>query len=152
MDALLSHLLSLKQGAQRAGNAIACESCGTPLTPKRGSRRQRFCSDACKQTAFRSKKWASRQETPEALRSVENPPAISAAYRDENGGPWSPDKVRFASGLGVSPQVRLESVSATSERARLIRNALRVEFSARWPTYSKKIATPTVLKQVPRWA
>jgi hypothetical protein len=52
----------------------------------------------------------------------------------------------------VSPQVRLESVSATSERARLIRNALRVEFSARWPTYSKKIATPTVLKQVPRWA
>jgi hypothetical protein len=56
----------------RAGNGTHCVACGCPLHPKRGSRRQRYCSDACRQAAFRTKKWASRYETPDPLRSVEN--------------------------------------------------------------------------------
>jgi hypothetical protein len=35
------------------GNAAACERCGKPLHPKPGSRRQRFCNDACRQAHHR---------------------------------------------------------------------------------------------------
>jgi hypothetical protein len=44
----------------RAGNAISCATCGKQLCPKRGSRRMRFCGVACRQSAFRAKKWTSR--------------------------------------------------------------------------------------------
>ena len=56
-------LALLKQGAQRAGNAVACERCGKALTPKRGSRRQRYCSDDCKQAARKA-----RAKNPETNR------------------------------------------------------------------------------------
>ena len=56
----------------RAGNARCCECCGQRLQPKRSSRRQRYCNDACRQSAYRSKKWADRYEIPDPLRSVEN--------------------------------------------------------------------------------
>ena len=61
----------------RAGNGISCANCHKLLRPKRGSRRMRFCCDACRQSAFRAKKWASRYEGPEPLRSVPNTPAGS---------------------------------------------------------------------------
>ena len=44
----------------RAGNDLSCATCGKRLSPKRGSRRMRFCGVACRQSAFRAKKWASR--------------------------------------------------------------------------------------------
>ena len=50
----------------RAGNGITCANCD--------SRRMRFCCDACRQSAFRTKKWASRYEGLEPLRSVRNTP------------------------------------------------------------------------------
>ena len=56
----------------RAGNAAACMNCGEPLHPKRGSRRQRYCGSACRQSAFRSNKWAARYKTADPLRSVPN--------------------------------------------------------------------------------
>ena len=61
----------------RAGNDISCATCGKRLCPKRGSRRMRFCGVACRQIAFRAKKWASRYEGPGPLRSVQNTPAGS---------------------------------------------------------------------------
>jgi hypothetical protein len=56
----------------RVGNGTHCLECGSLLRPKRGSRRQRYCSDACRQTEFRARKWASRYKIPGPLRSVEN--------------------------------------------------------------------------------
>ena len=56
----------------RAGNGISCANCHKLLRPKRGSRRMRFCCDACKQSAFRAKKWGSRYKGPDPLRSVQN--------------------------------------------------------------------------------
>ena len=77
----------------RNGNAITCSTCGTPLAPKRGSRRQRYCGRACKRAgrsvqnkqahsmarkgialgtvadAFKSTR---PHRTPETVRSVEN--------------------------------------------------------------------------------
>jgi sRNA-binding protein len=44
----------------RAGNEMSCASCGKRLYPKRGSRRMRFCGVACRQSALRARKWASR--------------------------------------------------------------------------------------------
>jgi hypothetical protein len=61
----------------RAGNDISCATCGKRLCPKRGSRRMRFCGVACRQSAFRAKKWASRYEGPGPLRSVQKTPAGS---------------------------------------------------------------------------
>lgn len=66
-----------KSIALRAGNAATCTSCGANLDPKRGSRRQRFCSDACRQSAFRAKKWVEQYGIPEALRSVQNNSVVS---------------------------------------------------------------------------
>lgn len=56
----------------RAGNDISCATCGKRLSPKRGSRRMRFCGIACRQSAFRARKWASHYEGPDPLRSVQN--------------------------------------------------------------------------------
>ena len=50
----------IQQG--RAGNEMSCASCGKRLYPKRGSRRMRFCGVACRQSALRARKWASRYE------------------------------------------------------------------------------------------
>jgi hypothetical protein len=56
----------------RAGNAFACENCGKALQPKRGSRRQRFCCEACKKKALRSRKWVARYDGLGPSRSVQN--------------------------------------------------------------------------------
>jgi hypothetical protein len=63
----------------RAGNAVTCANCGAPLRPKRSSRRQKFCDDACRKNAFRASKWLARYELPEAGRSVANNRARSMA-------------------------------------------------------------------------
>ena len=65
----ISPLLYTPQG--RAGNGISCANCGKRLRPKRGSRRMSFCSGACRQSAFRATKWASRYEGPSPLRSAQ---------------------------------------------------------------------------------
>jgi len=62
--------LDTRQG--RAGNDTSCANCGKRLCPKRGSRRMRFCGVACRRSAFRARKWASRYEGPDPLRSVQN--------------------------------------------------------------------------------
>lgn len=74
----------------RAGNHVSCAACGKRLCPKRGSRRMRFCDAACRQSAFRAKKWASRYEGPEPLRSTRNTLARSRScngdFRDRGSG------------------------------------------------------------------
>jgi hypothetical protein len=44
---------SVPAGQAGSGNAAHCEYCGQPLQPKPGSRRQRFCTDACRQAEHR---------------------------------------------------------------------------------------------------
>ena len=97
-------LALLKQGTQRSGNAVACERCGKVLVPKRGSRRQRYCSNACKYAAKKARHQEQENNrkpagalfsdalhrTLGASRSVENPLAISTTCRDENRGRGSP--------------------------------------------------------------
>jgi hypothetical protein len=48
----------------RVGDDASCDACGTPLAPKPGSRRQRYCGSACRQAAYRARKRAGRCETP----------------------------------------------------------------------------------------
>jgi hypothetical protein len=69
----------------RAGNEISCANCGEPLRPKRGSRRMRFCCDACRQSAFRARKWASRYEGARPLRPVRNTTAGSRTCKGNFG-------------------------------------------------------------------
>jgi hypothetical protein len=62
--------------AGRAGNALVCSNCGVALTPKRASRRQRYCSYKCRDEARRSRNFAisatTRRGRPAIPRSVEN--------------------------------------------------------------------------------
>ena len=44
----------------RNGNALVCAACGKAIVPKPGSRRQKYCTGACKMKAARAKKWAER--------------------------------------------------------------------------------------------
>jgi hypothetical protein len=81
----------------RAGNDLSCAKCGKRLHPKRGSRRMRFCSGACRQSAFRAKKWASRYEGRSPLRPVQNNAAVSKScnghLRDRASGICAPTRV-----------------------------------------------------------
>jgi hypothetical protein len=92
----------------RNGNAITCSTCGTPLAPKRGSRRQRYCGRACKragrpsqnkqahsmarkgitpETPADASKSARPNRRPVTVRSIENKLANSVTYkRDFAGG------------------------------------------------------------------
>jgi hypothetical protein len=69
------------QARGRGGNAPTCASCGQALSPKRGSRRQRYCNDACRKRAARAEKWADRYKTPDPSGSVENNGVASTACR-----------------------------------------------------------------------
>jgi endogenous inhibitor of DNA gyrase (YacG/DUF329 family) len=70
----------------RNGNALACAACGKAIVPKPGSRRQKYCRDACKMEAVRAKKWAERYEIPNPLRSVENNATESRSCQGDFGG------------------------------------------------------------------
>jgi hypothetical protein len=114
------------------GNRITCEKCGRALAPKRGSRRQRFCSDACKFKAFRSKKWADRYRTPDPQRSVRNsstkPNGCKSVLADRALANKAPI-VAIGLGCHAAPQPPEES----ADRAALIRRAVKLEFAAHWP-------------------
>jgi hypothetical protein len=62
----------------RNGNASQCATRGALLRPRRGGRRQRFCSDRCRQSARRE---GGRWGGSGATRSVKNPPAKSGTSK-----------------------------------------------------------------------
>ena len=115
-------LLIRPQG--RAGNDTSCANCGRRLHPKRGSRRMRFCGSACRQAAFRAKKWASRYEGREPLRSIQDNAIASMAcnghFRHRASGICGPNRVvsreLFA---GVTWCVVVSSDGIRAEVARL---------------------------------
>jgi endogenous inhibitor of DNA gyrase (YacG/DUF329 family) len=72
--------------SSRNGNAVACAACGKAIVPKPGSRRQKYCRDACKMRAARAKKWAERYKIPDPLRSVQNNATKSVPCKADFGG------------------------------------------------------------------
>ena len=109
----------------RAGNDLSCATCGKRLSPKWGSRRMRFCSDACRQSAFRAKKWSRRYEAPKALRSVQNSSAGSRACNGNFGdrgsgirGPLDVIRRELFDGLIWRPAVSADGVWAEIARIR----------------------------------
>ena len=107
----------------RAGNDISCATCGKRLRPKRGSRRMRFCGVACRQSAFRAKKWASRYQGPEPLRSVGNTHVGSMACKGDFGdrgwglrGPMRAIERELFDGLIWRPVVSNDGVRAEVAR------------------------------------
>jgi hypothetical protein len=57
-------LRSLNPQPLRAGNGVSCDACRTPIAPKPGSRRQRYCCSACRQARYRARKRVGRCQTP----------------------------------------------------------------------------------------
>ena len=120
-----------KPAGLRHGNRITCEKCGRALAPKRGSRRQRFCSDACKFKAFRSKKWADRYQTPDPQRSVQNsstkPNGCKSIFADRALA----IKAQIVA-IGLRIATAAQPPERSLDRAGLIRRAIQFEFAARW--------------------
>ena len=108
----------------RNGNALACTVCGKAIVPKPGSRRQKYCTGACKIKASASKKWASRYQTPDPQRSVENIKAISISCKADFGGRAFPTKAPLNLIGGHSWS------DATSVDPKLITKILRTEIGA----------------------
>jgi hypothetical protein len=118
----------------RNGNAIACSTCGTPLAPKRGSRRQRYCGRACKragrsvqnkqahsmarkgiapETAADAFKSARPHRRPETVRSVENKLANSVTYKRDFAGGGSIHGPRYVIDIEVmGGRIWVSTVSA----------------------------------------
>ena len=76
----------MSQLHHRNGNAAACQACGGPIIPKRGSRRQRFCNRRCREKAVQRFKKPIRPGTPDIRRSVQNSADRSINYFRENRG------------------------------------------------------------------
>jgi hypothetical protein len=114
-------MTNTSSAASRQGNRSACASCGKVLSPKRGARRQQFCTSACRQSAHRAKKWGASYQTPDPLRSVENTTTNTTACEGDFAGRAPANKP-----------------AADPDRAQLIRNAYAVEFAARWSVYGKR--------------
>ena len=76
--------------ALRNGNSATCLNCAGPITPKRGSRRQRFCCDRCRDEARRSRNNAicgrARYPSGPVPRSVENSRDNSSTCNGGFGG------------------------------------------------------------------
>jgi hypothetical protein len=71
----------------RNGNARSCATCGGALKPKRGSRRQRFCSARCRSRARRERNFLATGHTEQgAARSTKISHAISSTCKGENAG------------------------------------------------------------------
>lgn len=70
----------------RNGNAATCQTCGEQIAPKRGSRRQRFCSLRCKRRSYSDQKRVSATPPADRGRSVENTFAFSNGCKAKNAG------------------------------------------------------------------
>ena len=112
----------------RAGNAKRCANCGKPLNPKRASRRMRVCSDACRQARYRTRKWASRYQGPQPLRSgrktfVESK-SCSGDFRDRGSDIHGPAVVvgrELSDGLIWRPVVSPDGVPVEVSRLGIAR-------------------------------
>lgn len=81
----------------RHGNASTCQSCGEPITPERGSRRQRFCSRSCKKRSYSNAKYASATPPADRGRSVKNSHANSNGCKAGLAGRGSVGKALWRS-------------------------------------------------------
>ena len=108
----------------RNGNALACAACGKAIVPKRGSRRQKYCRDACKMKAVRAKKWAERYKTLDPLRSIKNHATESTSCKADFGGRAFPtkDPLNLIGGYSWS--------DATSVDSKLIAQILKTEIGS----------------------
>jgi hypothetical protein len=113
----------------RNGNTAACATCRKAIEPKRGSRRQKYCTGACKMKAARAKKWAKRYEIPDPLRSVQNIKAISTSCKGDFGGRAFPTKAPLNLLGGYSWS------DATSVDPKVIAKVLRTEL----PTFLRRV-------------
>ncbi len=122
IDPDLAHGRPANQFApRRNGNAHACASCGTKLKPKRGSRRQRFCSPRCRSHARRDRNFSTTGHTGKAkARSVESSPAKSNSHKGENAGRAFP--INLLGGLRWPGRRPLD--------AELVRKIVRTEICA----------------------
>ena len=121
----------------RHGNAASCQNCGAPITPKRGSRRQRFCNSRCKDEARRNRNNAicgrARYPSGPVPRSVKNSHANSSTCKAGLAGRGSVDKalwqhivtVEVINGHHWSPSVSSDGVASevTTLRPRMLRGA-----------------------------
>ena len=135
---------------QRHGNAAVCAMCGEPLSPKRGSRRQMFCSARCRDAARRARNSAAsgysrpKHETRAGAlkngaryprspvpRSVKNPPVNSIACKTDFRGRGCVDEAlwqRIVAAEVIGPHHWTTTVSSdgvVSEIAQLRPRALR---------------------------
>jgi predicted nucleic acid-binding Zn ribbon protein len=87
--------------SRNGGVTVACAACGEPMAP---SARRRFCSEACRQSAWRRRHAAPLQppalppQEPRRPVSVYICPECETRYLGEQ---WCPDCHRFCRGAGV---------------------------------------------------
>ena len=72
-----------------------CQQCGREILPRRlrdkiVGRARLFCSNKCRQRAFRNADSARGYQTPGALRNDEKPPIVSTACNNDFAGRASP--------------------------------------------------------------
>jgi hypothetical protein len=123
---LFNSKLEVGQGARRL-----CPVCNSPIRIRRTGRTRIFCSATCRDVARRNANFADFGVTrPTASPVPRNPKKASTKSVLCNGDSADRRPTIIAVGLGchVGPQ----SPESSTERAAVIRNAIRTELAARW--------------------
>ena len=131
-DMLLSPSLAIGQGARRR-----CPVCNFPISIKPTGRTRTYCSDRCRDASRRDRDFCDSSVTPYSGLALPRNPEKSSTNSAIYGGGLADRAPTIRApivtiGLGVhaGPQPREKS----TERAALIRNAIRAEVAARWST------------------
>jgi hypothetical protein len=135
------------------GNRVICAGCGAVLEPRRGSRRQKFCSYTCRDAARRARNFlatgcsrradrGTENAIPEGPRyyptavprSVENPTTKSTACKGDLGDRGSTFSALPVVAIGLGLGISTNATAAIDDHPDrdLIRRAIRLELAARW--------------------
>ena len=134
---LFNSRTEIGQGARRR-----CPVCNLPISIKSTGRPAKFCSDRCRQESFRltgrpefRDRFHDSSVTPDTGSALPRNPKKSSANSincegslADRGSAINAPIVVIGLGCHAGPQPPEES----TERAALIRNAIRLEFAARW--------------------
>ena len=109
---------------RRNGNDIVCATCGSRLTPKRASRRQRYCGSRCREEARRKRNFAIWARVRCAPKQNRNQVKITQSNQ------WSAETI-----FGVEGPLEIVGHGHRWPRpprpdARYIRNAIAAELGA----------------------
>ena len=125
---LLDPRNSSGQGARRR-----CPVCGSSINIKPTGRTRTYCSDHCRDVSRRDRDFRDSSVTPYIGLALPRNPEKSSTNSVIYGGGLADRAPTIIVAIGLGCHAGPQPPERSTERAKLIRNAIRAELMARWP-------------------